>query len=178
VFWQLYSQQEFVYVGDAGIVKPGGKTKRMGVELSARYQLNSWLFADLDLNLTRARAVGEPKRADYIPLAPAFTSIGGISFKLQNGLSGSLRYRFIDHRPANEDNSVVALGYFITDAVMNYPLKKWEFFISIENIFNRNWNEAQFDTESRMQNEPGPISEIHYTSGTPKFLKGGISFSF
>lgn len=176
--WHLYSQQEFVYVGDAGIVEPSGKTRRMGIDVSARYQVNSWLYADMDINLTRARAIGEPKGEDYVPLAPAFTSIGGLTAKTKNGFSGSLRYRFIDDRPANEDNSVTAHGYFIADVLLSYKLKKFDLFISMENIFNRKWNEAQFDTESRLQGEPGSISEIHYTPGTPRFIKAGISFSF
>jgi hypothetical protein len=29
--WYLYLQQEFVYVGDAGIIEPRKKTKRMGL---------------------------------------------------------------------------------------------------------------------------------------------------
>ena len=176
--WHLYSQQEFVYVGDAGIVEPSGKTRRMGVDVSARYQVNSWLYADMDINLTRARAIGEPKGEDYVPLAPAFTSIGGLTAKSKNGFSGSLRYRFIDDRPANEDNSVIANGYFIADVLLSYKLKKFDLFISMENIFNRDWNEAQFDTESRLQGEPDAISEIHYTPGTPRFIKAGINFSF
>ncbi len=176
--WHLYSQQEFVYVGDAGIVEPSGKTRRLGLDLSARYQLNSWLFADMDVNLTRARAIGEAKGEDYVPLAPAFTSIGGLTAKTKKGFSGSLRYRFIDDRPANEDYSVTAHGYLIADVLVNYRIKKLDFFVSMENIFNRKWNEAQFDTESRLQSEPNPVSEIHYTPGTPRFIKGGISFSF
>jgi hypothetical protein len=28
--WYLYLQQEFVYVGDAGIVEPSGKTRKWG----------------------------------------------------------------------------------------------------------------------------------------------------
>jgi hypothetical protein len=28
--WYLYLQQEFVYVGDAGIIEPSGKTKTHG----------------------------------------------------------------------------------------------------------------------------------------------------
>jgi outer membrane receptor protein involved in Fe transport len=176
--WHLYSQQEFVYVGDAGIVEPSGKTRRMGIDLSARYQFSHWLFADLDLNLTRARAIGEQKGEDYVPLAPSLTSIGGLTAKLKNGFNGSIRYRFIDDRPANEDYSVTAHGYFIADVVLNYRIKKFELFASMENIFNRKWNEAQFDTESRLQMEPNSISGIHYTPGTPRFVKGGISFSF
>jgi len=176
--WHFYSEQEFVYVGDEGIVEPGGKTRRMGIDVSARYQLTSWLYGDLDLNYTNAKAIGAPKGENYVPLAPSFTSIGGISAKMKNGFSGSIRYRFMDHRPANEFNTVIALGYFITDVLVAYSWKKFELTISAENIFNNEWREAQFDTESRLQFEPQSISEIHYTSGTPRFLKAGISLKF
>lgn len=177
-FWHLYSEQEFVYVGDAGIVEPGGKTRRMGIDLSARYQFTTWLFGDIDLNFTKARAIGAAKGEDYVPLAPAFTSIGGLSVKMKNGFSGTLRYRLMDDRPANEMNTVQAKGYFITDVLIGYAWKKFELTFTAENIFDREWREAQFETESRLQFEPAPVSEIHYTPGTPRFLKAAICFKF
>ncbi|MDZ4795327.1 MAG: TonB-dependent receptor [Bacteroidota bacterium] len=176
--WHLYSQQEFVYVGDAGVVEPSGKTRRMGIDVSARYQFNKWLFGDIDINFTRPRAIGATKGEDFIPLAPSFTSIGGITARAPNGFSGSLRYRFIGERPANEINSVKADGYFLLDLSAAYRIKKIEFHLSVENLLNREWREAQFDTESRLQFEANPVSEIHYTPGTPAFLKAGITFSF
>ena len=176
--WHFYSQQEFVYVGDEGIVEPSGKTRRTGIDISARYQFASWLFADLDINYTKARAIGETKGEDYVPLAPSFTSIGGVSAKMKKGFSGAIRYRFMANRPANEINSVKAKGYLMTDLAIGYALKKFEFNISAENIFNQEWREAQFDTESRLQFEPQPVSGIHYTPGSPRFLKAGICFRF
>lgn len=176
--WHLYSEQEFVYVGDAGVVEPSGRSRRMGFDISARYQFNKWLFGDLDVNFTKARAIGEAKGEDYIPLAPAFTSIGGLTAKTKDGFSGSLRYRFIDSRPANETNSVKADGYVLLDMVAAYRLKKFEFTVSAENILHREWREAQFDTESRLQYETIPVSEIHYTPGSPRFIKAGVSFIF
>ncbi len=176
--WHLYSQQEFVYVGDAGVVEPSGKTRRMGIDVSARYQFAKWLFGDIDLNLTRARAIGEAKGEDFVPLAPSFTSIGGLTAKGKNGFSGSLRYRFIDNRPADEINSVRAQGYFLLDAVVVYKLNQFEFSVSGENLLNRKWREAQFNTESRLQTEPDPVSEIHYTPGIPGYVKAAVTFSF
>ncbi|MGQ0737468.1 MAG: TonB-dependent receptor, partial [Bacteroidota bacterium] len=96
----------------------------------------------------------------------------------KNGFSGSLRYRLIGERPANEDNSIKAQGYFLLDAVLSYRIKKIDFHISGENLLNRNWREAQFDTESRLRFETNPVSEIHYTPGTPLFIKGGVTFYF
>jgi hypothetical protein len=48
--WYLYLQQEFVYVGDAGIIEP--REKRMGADLGLRYQLNDYLYFDADANYT------------------------------------------------------------------------------------------------------------------------------
>ncbi len=177
-FWYLWMQQEFVYVGDAGIVEPGGKTRRMGLDISLRYELMRYLYADADLNFTRPRAIDEPKGADLIPLAPTFSSTGGITYRKQYGLNGSLRYRWLGDRPANEDNSVVAKGYFIADAAINYTKKRWEAGLAIQNILNQKWKETQFDTESRLFQEPAPVSEIHFTPGTPFFARLSLCLFF
>jgi hypothetical protein len=176
--WYLFLEQEFVYVGDAGIVEPSGKSKRMGIDLGLRYQLNDWLYFDADANYTYARSIEEPKGQDYIPLAPDFTTTGGLSFQKANGFSGGIRYRYLKNRPANEDNSIVAKGYFVSDMNVSYQYKDINFGIAIENIFNTEWNETQFATESRLQNEAEPVEEIHFTPGTPFFIKGKVSYSF
>lgn len=176
--WYLYSEQEFVYVGDEGIVEPSGRSRRIGLDLSTRLQINRWLFADVDLNYAKPRSIDEPKGQDRVPLAPTFTSIGGLTVKTKDKINGSLRYRFIGDRPANEDYTVIAKGYMLLDAVVSYNWKKIELSVSIENILDREWKEAQFDTNSRMQFESGPVSEIHYTPGTPRFVKAGIALNF
>jgi hypothetical protein len=51
---------------------------------------------------------------NYIPLAPDFTSTGGLSF--QNGMDfQGITIPLFKSRPANEDNSIVAKGYAIAD---------------------------------------------------------------
>jgi hypothetical protein len=176
--WLLNLEQEFVYVGDAGIVEPNGKTRRAGVDLSMRYQPLPWLFADVDMNVTHPRALEASEGEDYIPLAPTFTSTGGLSFKGKTGINGSLRYRYLADRPANEDNSVVADGYWLLDAVLRYTQPKFEVGLSAENLLNTEWKEAQFDTESRLPFETEPVPEIHFTPGTPFFLKASVSYFF
>lgn len=177
-FWYLYLRQEFVYVGDAGVVEPSGKTRRSGFDLGIRYQLSDYFFFNLDANYTYARSINDPKGQNYIPLAPDFTSTAGLSFQNWKNFSGGLRYRYIKDRPANEDNSIVAKGYFISDFNINYTFKRIVFGVSIENIFNSEWNETQFATESRLKNETASVEEIHFTPGTPFFLKVGINYKF
>ncbi|SHJ37906.1 TonB-dependent receptor [Pseudozobellia thermophila] len=176
--WYLYLQQEFVYVGDAGIVEPSGKTRRYGVDLGLRYQLADWLYFNGDINYTHARSIDEPDGADYIPLAPDLTSSAGLSFRNLGNFSGGINYRLVDDRPANEDQSIIADGYFITDLNLNYSIKNWTLGLIVENLFDTEWNETQFATESRMFNEAQPFEEIHFTPGTPFYIRGKISVNF
>ena len=44
-------EQEFVYVGDEGVVEPSGKTNREGVDFGIRYQIKPWLFFNNNINL-------------------------------------------------------------------------------------------------------------------------------
>nr|WP_321223057.1 TonB-dependent receptor plug domain-containing protein [uncultured Psychroserpens sp.] len=176
--WYLFLEQEFVYVGDAGIVEPSGKTERFGVDLGLRYQVNDWLYLDTDATYTKARSLEAVDGEDFIPLAPDFTMAGGLSVNNLNGFSGGIRYRYIDDRPANEDNSLVADGYFVTDFNANYTFSNITLGLIIENMFDVEWNETQFATESRLQNEVQSVEEIHFTPGTPFFIKGSISYKF
>jgi outer membrane cobalamin receptor len=164
--WYLYLAQEFVYVGDEAVVEPSGKTQREGFDFGFRYQLTSWLFWNTDYTYTHARSIDEPKGNDYLPLAPVHTLMNGFSIKDLKGFSGSLRSRFLGDRPANEDNSVVAKGYCITDFSVNYQIRKVSVGINIDNIFNTKWKETQFLTESRLAGETDPVEEIHFTAGT------------
>lgn len=176
--WGLDLEQEFVYVGDAAVVEPSGYTRRYGVDLSFRYQLFDWLYLDMDANYTVPRSLDDPEGANFIPLAPTLTSIGGLTTKFKNGLSAGLRYRYVGDRPANEDNTVVAKGYMLYDALINYTKGKYALGLSMENLANVNWNEAQFDTESKLKNENTSVSELHFTPGTPFYLKGSLTFFF
>lgn len=176
--WYLYLQQEFVYVGDAGIVEPSGETKRLGVDFGLRYQLTDWLYANGDVNYTYARSIEDPEGENYIPLAPDLTSSAGLSFSNIHNFSGGINYRYIKDRPANEDNSIVAEGYFVTDLNLNYSIKSWTLGLIVENLFDTEWNETQFATESRLFNEPESFEEIHFTPGIPFFLRGKISVNF
>ena len=137
------------------------------------------MFANADINYTLARSIDEADGEDFIPLAPDLTSSGGLTIRNLGKFSGGINYRFVDDRPANEDNSIEALGYFVTDMNINYSFNKnWSAGIIIENLFDTEWNETQFATETRLRDEPSSIEEITFTPGTPFFIRGKISVSF
>ncbi len=187
VVWGLELDNELVYVGDDGTTENKGASRRIGFDLGVRTTLTDWLTLDMDVNYAKGRLLektfGAVVPTDYfIPLAPNLTSTGGLTTHFPCGkdgkIEGALRYRLVGERAANESNSVRALGYKVVDLTTFYKKKRYNIGISIENLLNVQWNEAQFDTESRLRDEPNAISELHFTPGTPFAAKVifGINF--
>lgn len=181
--WGMDLNNELVYVGDDGTTENKGASRRYGVDISVRSALTSWLYFDIDVNASRSvltdTIFGAQKTTDfYIPLAPRLTSVGGLTAKFKNGFECSVRYRYLQQRPANESNTIVAHGYSVVDATANYRYKKYKVGVSIENLLNVNWNEAQFATETRLRNESKPVDELHYTPGTPFYAKLTVGYLF
>jgi hypothetical protein len=175
--WYLYLEQEFVYTDD-GDIAPGGKTKRSGADLSARYQLAQWLFADLNVNLARPKLADSAANKAYLPLAPTFTSTGGLDFKFNDGINGGLSYRYMHSRAGNNTNTLTADGYFVTDLKLNYTKKCYEIGLSIENLFNAKWNEFESEEISRLRGEAAPVDQMSFTPGVPFFARLRVTFFF
>ncbi len=181
--WGMDLSNELVYVGDDGTTENKGASRRYGADISGRAQLLKWLYLDIDVNLSQGRLIdtlfGMQKTTDYhIPLAPTLTSVGGLTAKFTNGLEFGLRYRYMQDRPANESNTIVAHGYNVVDFTANYKTKHYKVGLIIENLLNTKWNEAQFDTETRLRNETKPVDELHYTPGTPLYAKLVVGYLF
>ncbi|HET8964069.1 MAG TPA: hypothetical protein VFM99_09240, partial [Chitinophagales bacterium] len=57
----------------------------------------------------------------------------------------------------------VAKGYSVFDGNIGYAFNKIDIAFSMQNLFNTEWNETQFNTESRLYDEPASVEEIHFT---------------
>lgn len=176
--WHLEMENEFVYVGDAGIVEPSGSTRRQGVDLTFRYQFFKWLMLNSDATFTRAQSLNVPTEEKEIPLAPSFTFTSGLHLNSAKGWYGSLSLRHMGDRPANESNTIIAKGYTIVDAKVGYQWKKFDAGLEMQNLLDSEWNETQFATESRLRYEAESVEEIHFTPGAPLYIKGSIQYSF
>ncbi|MBA3827471.1 MAG: TonB-dependent receptor [Taibaiella sp.] len=180
--WLLNLQTEFTYSGDESSVSPGPRTRRQGFDLSIRYEVFKWLYIDGDMNLTKARSRDDSAGNNYLPLAASFTSIAGATFKINKSLSTSIRVRTIGDRPANQDNSIVAPAYTIFDVVANYSRPRYEFGLQVQNIFNVQWDEAAFATNTRLRQEvmshSPAVTDLCFTPGTPLFIKLSATYKF
>lgn len=176
--WWLHMNEELVYVGDEAIVEPSGASRRLGLDAGVRWEPLSGLYLQADYTFAHARMVHEPKGADYIPLAPKNTLSGGVSYE-KNGWGASVKCRWLGNRPANEDYSLTAKGYCITDVNVNYTFRRHLTLACIvENLFDVKWREAQFATETLIPGDPEPVTDICFTPGTPFAIRGSISYTF
>jgi len=176
--WWLDLDSEYVYVGDAGTTEESGRSRRIGLDIEARVEVLPWLWADADINFSHGTARDEPAEADNIPLAPRLTSTGGLTARHASGFEGALRYRHIGDRPANEDGSITAEGHTLFNANASYLFGRYQLQFIVENIFDTQWNEAQFDTESQLRGEAEPVSELHFTPGNPIGIQVGLGYRF
>lgn len=178
-FWGLDLQSELVYVGDEGVTEAVGPSRRVGIDFEGRQQLTRWLWLDLDLNLSRGWQRNEPSEANEIPLAPRFTLAAGLSVVDLGALNGGLRVRHISDRPAIEDASITALGYTVTQLFGAWDVGRGQVFASVDNLFNVEWNEAQFATTSRLTGEPnGGYTDLNFTPGAPRTVLAGARYFF
>lgn len=175
--WMLDLESELVYVGDAGETEASGRTRRRGIDLEARLRPLRWLTLGLDATFSRGRSVDDPEGENYIPLAPEFTLTADAVARF-DPFSAALRLRMVDDRPANETNTVRTKGYSIVDFSASCRIGQVDLFVNVENALDAVWNEAQFDTESRLPGEAEPVSELHFTPGTPRSIRGGIALRF
>lgn len=175
--WWLHANEELVYVGDEAIVEPSGASRRLGFDAGVRYEPVKGLYVQADYTYSHARMVHEPAGQNYIPLAPAHTFLGAVTYE-RKGWAASLRGRWLGNRPANEDYSLTAKGYFITDLNLQYTWKRLTVGAAIENLFNVRWREAQFATETLIPGDSEPVTDICFTPGTPFALRGFLAFKF
>jgi hypothetical protein len=176
-YWFLDLSSELVFVGDEGTTEARGRTHREGLEAGAKIRLLDWLTFTGDVTYTAKAEFVDTGLA--IPLAPKITARADLTARLPWGLSSSLEMRHIGDRWADEFRHQTARGYTLFNWTGRYRYKNLDAFLSIENLANTDWREAQFFFTSRLPGEPaGGVDDIHYTPGTPRSFLGGIALHF
>lgn len=79
---------------------------------------------------------------------------------------------------------LTAQGFTLVDVGARYRYKlpgsvALDAFVTIENLANVEWREAQFATTSRLPGEPSQgVTEVNFTPGNPRTVIGGLAFRF
>lgn len=174
-YWRSYLESELVFVGDAGGFEPAGASRRHGVESDFRYDILPWLIYDLDISYTWAKFLN----GDKIPLAPRFLAFTGLTTRHDSGIQGRLQMRHIGPRYGIEDASFITPSSTVFDLFLKYVWKRYEFFVSFQNLANTKYRAAEHVFESQTPGElaagaPGQL-DAHYTPGDPFTVRAGIT---
>jgi outer membrane receptor for monomeric catechols len=178
--WFLYLENELVFNQDTGGTSSAGATRRYGLDFLARWDIyKRWFWADLDVSLAHATYVVNYGNGASVALAPLETVTADVSMELPMGLRGRLALRQIGDRPATPDGSLTATGYAVFDLTAAYRWRFLEFMLSVQNLFNASWREAQFAAVSRLQGEPpAGRNDINFTPGAPINATGTVIVYF
>jgi hypothetical protein len=170
---------ELALDGDTGTTTPSGPTRRYGLELTGRWRLGGWLFADASATFTHAEYRQNPGNGNAVALAPTRTFTAGVGAIRKVGdwtPFGSVRVKSIAERPATQDASLVAQGYTLVNAEAGVRRGDLEVGVDVLNLLNTTWREAQFATTARLAWEPTAVTGIDYTPGWPLTIVGHATY--
>lgn len=164
--WYLYLGSEQVWSGDLGGTEPSDPTRRLGLDMDVAWNATPWLALDANLALARSTFVANRGNGGALALAPRLMGGGGVT--LHHGASlASLRARGIGDRPANDDGSLTAQGYLLFDLVVSHRRGPAELTLTVQNLLDAEWREAQFGEESRIAPGAEIREDVHFTPGAP-----------
>jgi outer membrane receptor protein involved in Fe transport len=181
-YWWLNLSSELVWSGDEGTTEASGATKRQGLEFALKIRALDWLT--LSGNVTYTPVAEFFSGGGAIPLAPLVTAFADITARLPFGLSANATMRYISDRWADEERTQTARGYTLVDLGLRYRYHVTDrmavdTFVTLENVANVKWREAQFFNTSRLPGEaPEGVPDIHFTPGNPRTVLGGLALRF
>jgi TonB family protein len=182
-FWVSYLESETVFVGDDAAFEPSSATRRLGFDFELRAQPASWLLLDLDLAQADAQRYPD---GGALALAPRLYVTAGLT-AMWRGLRAGLRMRFLGDRPAFDESSdeyrqatdparVNTTGWVVFDLYGAWRWRWLEAGLSIMNLFDTTWREAQVGNHSCTRDETYDPSKANYLlCGLDRPLRPGVT---
>jgi len=170
--WQLQSDSELLFVGDAGTTEASRPSRRYGVEWNNLYLPTSWLAFDADLAWSHAQFTDGDPVGKYIPGAVQTTANVGITIDQLGPWFGALRWRYFGPRPLIEDNSVRSASSSLTNLRVGYRLSpKTQISLDAFNLFDNDVNDIEYWYDSQLPNETAPAFDRHIHPAEPRTLR-------
>jgi outer membrane receptor protein involved in Fe transport len=181
--WYLDFDSELIYIGDSGSTEEGPPSRRFGLELTNYVYPNPWVALDLDVAFSRARFLEVPEGEDFIPGSLNRVISGGIALNPPAGVArgplGGFRIRHFGPRPLIEDNSVQSESTTIFNGELGYKFSdRIRLTLEAYNIFDAEVSDIDYFFESRLQNEPEPVEDIHFHAAIPRSARVALKMSF
>ena len=164
--WYLHLSSEQVWNGDEGGTEASAPTQRIGLDLEGSTDVRSWLSLDANVTFAQASFVANAGNGGAVALAPRWMGSGGVTAKRGQSFV-ALRGRGIADRAGNAAGTLVAPGYLLFDLVAGTQLGGWGANLTVVNLANSAWCEAQFAESSRVTPTADIVEQMHCTPGVP-----------
>ena len=178
--WYLGLDSELLFVGDAGTTEPGRPSRRYGVEWANYWRPGSWLTADADLSLSRARFADADAVGRHVPGALDRVVSAGVTVEPHRALAGSLRVRHFGPRPLVEDATVRSKSTTLWNAELGYRVSaRTRVVFEAFNLFDAQVSDIDYFYTSRLPGEPAEgIEDVHTHPALPRSARVGLQFTF
>ncbi len=173
VWWSKLASSE-VWLADAGNAARLLRTARHGIEAKLVFAPTDWLAVDASLAISRGTSLTPSGLGDVppvgtpvapLPLAPRLIGNGGVA--VHRGVSfASLRVRALGAR-ATADPALPTTGYTVVDVLAGRRWRMFELRLTIENLFDTAWREAQFAGDVQSSRRLERVRDLLVTPGVP-----------
>ena len=176
--FELATDSELVFVGDAGTTGPSDPTRRSGVELNAFYSINDRLVIDFSAARASGHFRGLPDGENSITDAHENVAAAGLSYVGTQGITASLRVRYFGDAALTEDESVMKEDSTLVNAGVSYAFGAWEMGIDALNLFDAEDDDIAYFFESRLPGELEAVEDIHFHPSNPRIIRAMLRYSF
>ena len=176
--FELRTDSELVFVGDAGTTEPSDPTSRRGVEINSFWEISeNWVF-DFSAAKTSGHFRGLPSNADSITDAHEEVVAAGLTHVGNNGLTASLRLRHFSDAALTEDEAVQKDGSTLIHAGVSYAFDNWEIGIDALNLLDAEDDDIAYFFESQLAGETASVEDIHFHPSNPRHIRLLLKYRF
>ena len=177
--WQLKSDSELVYIGDAGATEASAGSQRRGLEWNNRWVPAPWFLLDADFAWTHARF----DNGDRIPNAVDRVASVAATLRDLGPWSASLQWRYLGSGALVEDNSVRSVPSLTVNLRLSRKLSLGlktpaEVSLDVFNVGNRKVNDIQYFYESQLPGEAAPVADRHVHPAEPRTVRLSLRVGF
>ncbi len=175
VGFYLELDSELVFVGDAGTTEANDGSERYGIETTAFWQANRWLALNATYTYTDAEFKEDQGGGKEIPGAVEETFVLGANAAWENGISASVRARYLGEAPMVEDNSVTADDSWLLSAGAGYRRGAVEVRVDVFNLLDSDDDDISYFYASRLEGEPAQgIEDVHFHPLEPRTVRATV----
>ncbi len=170
-YFELATDSELVFVGDAGTTEPSDPTRRRGIELNTFWEISEQWVLDFTAAKTAGHFRGLPANADSITDAHEEVASAGLTYVGQSGIVASARIRHFGDAALVEDESVQKDSSTLVNLGISYSQPRWEIGLDILNLFDAQDDDIAYFFESRLPGEAAGIDDVHFHPSNPRSLR-------